>query len=132
MIIQSKRHLAAAGETYAGHFRFAATVGTMTMAAGLACVIHAVVPALCERTASRTVGLLSQLFERRELLAEVEARSLEAIAFVGLALMALLVSVMLAVSPTPFALKAIYSMLAFAMPLTLLLTNRDLDCPATV
>ena len=131
MITQSRAHLAAAGESYDAHFRFAATVGLMTMAAGFACVIHALVPALCQRTASRTVGLLSQLFERREMLAEVEARSLEAIAFVVLALMAALATVMLALSPSPFALKAIYSLFAFALPLPLLLTNHDLDCPAT-
>lgn len=132
MIIQSKTHLVAAGESYASHFRFAATVGMMTTAAGLACIIHAFVPALCQRTASRTIGLLSMLFERRELLAEVEARSLEAIAFAGLALMAVLVTLMMALSPAPFALTAITGLLAFALPLTLLLTNHDLDCPAPV
>ena len=131
MITQSRAHLAAAGENYGDHFRFAATVGLMTMAAGLACVIHALVPALCQRTASRTVGLLSQLFTRRELLSEVEARSLEAIAFVVLALMAVLISLVLAVSAAPLPLKAVYSLLAFALPLTLLLTNHELDCPAT-
>ena len=131
MIMQSRAHLAAAGESYADHFRFAGTVGLMTMAAGLACVVHALVPALCQRTASRTVGLLSQLFARRELLAEVEARSLEAIAFVVLALLALLISLVLALSPAPLLLKAVYSLLAFALPLTLLLTNHELDCPAT-
>lgn len=131
MITQSRAHLTAAGENYGDHFRFAATVGLMTMAAGLACVIHALVPALCQRTASRTVGLLSQLFTRRELLSEVEARSLEAIAFVVLALMAVLISLVLAVSAAPLPLKAVYSLLAFALPLTLLLTNHELDCPAT-
>ena len=131
MITQSRAHLTAAGENYGDHFRFAATVGLMTIAAGLACVIHALVPALCQRTASRTVGLLSQLFTRRELLSEVEARSLEAIAFVVLALMAVLISLVLAVSAAPLPLKAVYSLLAFALPLTLLLTNHELDCPAT-
>ena len=131
MITQSRAHLTAAGENYGDHFRFAATVGLMTMAAGFACVIHALVPALCQRTASRTVGLLSQLFTRRELLSEVEARSLEAIAFVLLALMAVLISLVLAVSAAPLPLKAVYSLLAFALPLTLLLTNHELDCPAT-
>ena len=131
MITQSRAHLTAAGENYGDHFRFAATVGLMTMAAGFACVIHALVPALCQRTASRTVGLLSQLFTRRELLSEVEARSLEAIAFVVLALMAVLISLVLAVSAAPLPLKAVYSLLAFALPLTLLLTNHELDCPAT-
>ena len=129
MITQSRAHLAEAGETYGEHLRFAATVGAMAMAAGLACIVHALVPALCQRTASRTIGMLTQLFTRRDLLDEVQSRSLEAIAFVVLTLMALVVSLMLVLSPAPFALKAVYSALAFALPVTLLLTNRELDCP---
>jgi len=131
MIRTSKAHLAAAGESYGEHLRFAATVGLMALAAGAACLVHALVPALCQKTASRTIGLLSQLFERRDRIAEIEARSLEAIAFVVLGLMATMVSAILVASPAALPLKLAYSLLAFALPLTLLLTNRELDSPAT-
>jgi hypothetical protein len=71
MITESKAHFREAGETYLGHLRFASTIGLLAIAAGLACLIHALVPALCTRTASRTVGQLARLFEQRELLCEI-------------------------------------------------------------
>src|SRR6478735_488992 len=82
MIAQSQAHLTTAGESYFQHWRFATTVGLMAMAAGIACLIHALVPALCTRTASRTIGLIGELFQDRDRLEEIEARSIEATAFV--------------------------------------------------
>ena len=129
MLKQSKAHLMAADERYFEHMRFASTVGLLTIAAGLACLIHALVPALCTRTASRTVGRLAQLFERRELLGEVEEQSLEATAFVMLLALATAVSAPLWLMDVPVVLRVAYTALAFALPLTLLLSNRELDCP---
>ena len=49
------RHPASVGQTWVQHGRFALSVSwTLTLAA-LAAVVHAVVPALCETTASRAV-----------------------------------------------------------------------------
>ena len=52
------RHPASVGQTWVQHGRFALSVSwTLTLAA-LAAVVHAVVPALCETTASRAVDRL--------------------------------------------------------------------------
>lgn len=127
MIRQSREHLAAAGERYFEHFRFASTVGLLAIAAGLACLIHAFIPALCTRTASRTIGSLSRLFERRDLLPEIQEQSLEATAFVILLMLATLVSAPLWLMDTPPTLRFAYTALAFAMPMTLLLSSSELD-----
>ncbi len=127
MIRQSKQHLAAAGERYGEHFRFATTVGCLAIAAGIACLIHAVIPALCTGTCSRIVRRLTILFDQRDRLTEVQNESSEAIGFVvllGLATIAVIPLWLLAV-PTP--IRLLYTALAFAIPVTLLLGNRELD-----
>ncbi len=126
MIRQSRDHLEAAGEHYFEHLRFASTVGLLAIAAGLACLIHALVPALCTRTASRTIGQLSNLFERRDLLDEIQEQSREATAFVMLLGLATLVSAPLWLMEVPMVLRVAYTTLAFALPATLLLSNREL------
>lgn len=127
MIAQSRAHLIATGESYLQHWRFATTVGLMAIAAGIACLIHAIVPALCTRTASRTIGLLEELFADRSRLDEVEARSTEAMAFVMLIGLATLIVLPLWLLDTPVPLRLCYTLFAYALPLTLLLTNRELE-----
>ena len=52
-------------ESYFEHMRFAATfAGTLAFAAGAA-LVHAVVPCLCETTASRTIRRLHARIENR-------------------------------------------------------------------
>jgi hypothetical protein len=51
-------HPRSVGETYSGHFRTAAAFGLRLVVAGLACLIHALIPGLFQTTASRTVGAL--------------------------------------------------------------------------
>jgi hypothetical protein len=51
-------HPRAVGETYVEHFRTAARFGLAMVSGGLACFAHALVPALFERTGSRTVKRL--------------------------------------------------------------------------
>ena len=51
-------HPRSVGESYAEHFRTAARFGLMLLSGGLACLAHALVPALFERTGSRTVKRL--------------------------------------------------------------------------
>ena len=84
MWIRSKAHLAETGETYLDHLRFAAGVGLMLVAAGLACIIHGLLPALCTKTASRTVDELKRLFAERDAFASALAESSGALVFVGL------------------------------------------------
>ncbi|WP_051062465.1 DUF6356 family protein [Ilumatobacter nonamiensis] len=51
-------HPASVDETYAEHFRVATScAGSLAIAAGAA-LVHAVVPALCEKTASRRIKAL--------------------------------------------------------------------------
>jgi hypothetical protein len=128
MIRRSREHLAGARESYFEHLRFASTVGLLALAAGIACLIHAIVPALCTGTASRTIGSLSRLFAQRDLLPEIQEQSLEATAFVVLLMLAAIASVPLWLLDVPNVLRFTYTALAFALPATLLLSNSELDC----
>jgi hypothetical protein len=51
-------HPRAVGESYAEHFRAAARFGLAMVGGGLACIAHALVPALFERTGSSTIKRL--------------------------------------------------------------------------
>ena len=59
-------HLDAVGEDYRAHRRFASAVGWSMVAAGLACIVHGLLPALFTDTASRTIRRLHDVIERRE------------------------------------------------------------------
>jgi hypothetical protein len=52
------KHPADVGETYARHFATALEFGCTMIAAGFACVVHALVPRFFEHTASNTVTAL--------------------------------------------------------------------------
>ena len=59
-------HPRSVGETYPEHFRTAARFGLAMISGGLACLAHALVPVLFERTGSRTVKrLYSQMAARQ-------------------------------------------------------------------
>lgn len=51
-------HPRAVGESYAEHFLAAARFGLAMLAGGVACLAHALVPALYERTGSRMIKRL--------------------------------------------------------------------------
>ena len=127
MIRRSKQHLNEAGEGYFEHLAFAATIGLMAVAAGLACLIHALVPGLCTRTASRTIGLLNELLADRRRVGEIRDQSIEAIAFAALIVSASLIPLVLMLTSAPAALALAYGALAFALPVTLLLSNPELE-----
>ena len=58
MIENFTRHPHQVGETYGQHMSAAAGFGVTLIAAGIACVIHAVLPFLFEKTASHCVARL--------------------------------------------------------------------------
>jgi len=58
-------HPRSIGETYSEHFATAVGVGFSLIGAGLACVVHAIVPALFERTASTAVNALHSRLANR-------------------------------------------------------------------
>ena len=127
MLKRSKNHLLAAGESYLQHMRFALTVGFVTLGAGLACVIHALVPALCERTCSRTLGQLGLLFSERGRLRQFEREASGVVTFIALILLASATAMIPAALGGGGALVATIALLAFAIPITFLTTNPDLD-----
>jgi hypothetical protein len=58
-------HPRSVGESYAEHFAAASRFGLRLLAAGLACLLHAVVPCWCTRSASRAIAALSREMESR-------------------------------------------------------------------
>lgn len=126
MISQSRAHLRAAGEGYWQHFRFATTFGLLAMAAGIAALLHACIPALCTSTASRIIRHLGQLAEDRGRIDAIEREAVEARAFVLLLILAAAVVAPLWIVDAPTGLRAIYTLLAFTLPATLLISNPDL------
>jgi len=58
-------HPRSVGESYAEHFLIAVRFGWRLIAAGLACLLHALVPGSCTTTASRAVAALADEMEAR-------------------------------------------------------------------
>ncbi len=58
-------HPASVGESYTGHARFAGMTGLRLVGAGLACVVHGLLPFLFVRTASDCIRTLSADIARR-------------------------------------------------------------------
>ena len=126
MIGQSRAHLREAGEGYWQHFRFATTFGLLALAAGIAALLHALVPAMCTHTASRIVRHLGQLLEDRSKIDAIESEAVEARAFVMLLFLATAVVAPLWLMGAPMALKLAYTVLAYALPAMLMISNPEL------
>lgn len=127
MLTECRAHLRDAGEGYLEHLRFAALVGGMLIGAGIACVIHALVPAFCTRTASRTVERLGRLFNDRSALPTVAAESSGALTMVLLLLLALPVAGAILLLSSHWGLGVPMVLLTLAVPVTYLVTNPGLD-----
>jgi hypothetical protein len=65
MFRSSKRHLDEAGESYFEHLAAACTISLTLAHASLACALHALIPGLCTRTASRSLHRLQEQFASR-------------------------------------------------------------------
>lgn len=59
-------HPKTVGESYVEHFGVASRFGVTMIAGGIACLVHAVVPALCVRTGSDTVKRLYGKMKSRQ------------------------------------------------------------------
>jgi hypothetical protein len=60
------KHPQSVGESYGEHFGVAFRVGLKMVAGGFACFVHALIPALFERTGSGTIkGLYSEIVSRQ-------------------------------------------------------------------
>lgn len=126
MLAPSRAHLKSAGEGYWQHFRFATTFGLLAMAAGFAAVLHAFIPGLCTSTASRIVSHLGQLIEDRSKIDVVENEAVEARAFVMLLLLATAAIAPLWILDAPNTLRIAYTVLAYALPAALMISNPEL------
>jgi hypothetical protein len=126
MITQSRAHLREAGEGYWQHFRFATTFGLLCMAAGLAAILHAFIPAVCTHTASRIVRHLGRLLEDRSQIDAIESEAVEARAFVLLLILATAVVAPLWILAAPTTLRLTYTVLAYALPAALMFSNPEL------
>ena len=58
-------HPASVGESYFGHMRFALRFSGLLFLAAGAALVHALIPPLCETTASRLVKRLAALCDHR-------------------------------------------------------------------
>ena len=126
MLTRCRTHLSEAHESYVEHLAFAASVGLMLVSAGFACLIHAVLPGYCTRTASKTVGRLTQLFVDRQALAGALDDTSGALTLVGLVGLAAPPSLILMLNQgSPVAVAA--AVFAGAIPCTYLWTNPELD-----
>ena len=126
MITQSRAHLKDAGEGYWQHFRFATTFGLLAAAAGFAAILHALIPAMCTSTASRIIRHLGHLVEDRSRIDAIESEAVEARAFILLLILAAAVVAPLWILDAPTTLRLLYTVLAFALPAVLLISNPEL------
>lgn len=126
MLELSRKHLAEAGETYSEHMRFALIVAGLAICAGVGCLIHAFIPALCQKTCSRTTGAVQGLFRSRGQLDEVKRECEGVLTFVFLlALSATMVLALMAAGGLT-AVTGVLAILTFAVPGAYLLNNREL------
>jgi hypothetical protein len=127
MIRDCRAHLAEAGETYAEHFRFAATVALVAIGAGLACLLHALVPSLCRHTCSTAIGQLHRLFQDRGELDSARDHTSGVIVLVGLLVLSSFASAPLVLLAPDRWWSWTVAALAFAVPVAFLSTNPQLD-----
>jgi hypothetical protein len=127
MLSASRAHLAAAGETYGEHMRFALTVGKLAVGAGLACMLHAFVPGVCQTSCSRTVAQLQRLFADRRLLGEVQQQSSGVSVFAVLTVVAVVTASFALIAGAGHPLTIAAALQAFALPALYVAQNPALD-----
>ena len=107
-------------------FSLRTTFGLLSIAAGFAAILHAFIPGICTSTASRIVRHLGYLIEDRTKIDAIENEAVEARAFVMLLILATAVVAPLWLLGAPLLLKLVYSVLAFALPAALMISNPEL------
>ncbi|WP_395611708.1 DUF6356 family protein [Allosphingosinicella sp.] len=74
LIARSRAHLESVDESYGAHQRFAFGVGWTMVKAGLACILHGLVPALFPTTGSDAIRRLHGVISDRERIHEIASR----------------------------------------------------------
>jgi hypothetical protein len=72
MLKASRDHLNQVRETYFEHFRAALTISGLLAKAAVACAVHAIVPGISTRTASRCVARVSSDLNQRRVVVQPE------------------------------------------------------------
>jgi len=127
VVSHSKAHLAAVQETYFQHMRFASTVGAMLAAAGIACILHSLLPSVCTGTASRTIRRLNTLLDDRQTLADARRNTGEAVSFVMLLTISTIAAVSLWLAGASAVVALPLTFIALGLPAALLITNPELE-----
>ena len=127
MLRASRAHLAEVGESYFEHMRFAMLVGVLAVGAGLACMLHAIVPGVCPTTCSRTVASLQRLFADRSQLGSVLAQNSALVLFVLLTGVSCVTAFTVAVFTAGTLIGWVVIPQAFALPLIFLSQNPGLE-----
>lgn len=123
LIGRSRDHLVQVGESYFEHMRFAATVARLLVTAGLACLLHAIVPGLFTDKASRTIRHLAAVLDRRQALHEFDV-SPDTDAFAPLLLLSLAVAALPWIAGADAVPSLILSVLTFGFPAAYLWAER--------
>ncbi|HVF82689.1 MAG TPA: DUF6356 family protein [Sphingomicrobium sp.] len=126
MLASIRDHLRDAGESYLEHLRFAGLVGTMLLAAGVACFIHALVPALCRRSASSIVRSVSRLMSDRSRLRATAKEASGSMTLVGLLVLSA-PPLMLLIASGLHTMTVPIGLLLAGLPLAYLFSNPDLE-----
>lgn len=127
MLRSSRAHLAGVGESYFEHMRFAMLVGALAVGAGLACMLHAIVPGICQTTCSRAVASLQRLFADRSQLGRTVSENSALILFVVLTGVSCLTALALAICTAGTLVGLVVIPQAFALPLIFLSQNPALE-----
>lgn len=126
LLITSREHLREAREGYFRHLAFALLVSALLLAAAIACLVHALVPGLCRRSASQVVTLLVQLFDDRGRIALTARAASGPLTLAGLLLLgALPLGMMLASGAGLLALPA--ALLCLGIAAAYVRSNPDLE-----
>jgi hypothetical protein len=127
MLQSCRAHLAGVGESYFEHMHFAMLVGALAVGAGLACMLHAVVPGICQTSCSRAVASLQRLFADRSQLGSTVAENSALIIFVVLTGISCVTAIALAICTAGTLIGLVVIPQAFALPLIFLLQNPALE-----
>jgi hypothetical protein len=126
LLTGGREHLREAGENYLEHLRFAAVVGTLLVAAGVSCLIHALVPALCRRSASGIVRMVMELMADRSRLGMTAQAASGPLTLVGLLALSLPPATLLIVGGV-HSLTIPLGLLLVGLPAAYLLSNPELE-----
>ncbi len=121
----SRRHLAAAGESYWRHLRFAAKVGALMLLGGLAALVHAIVPGLFPNHASRTLAALEEGLANRSTSEAEAVIGEDALGLLTLLILSLLAAIVPWAATIDAPIAASLSLLAVGFPLAALRASVD-------